>query len=222
MKSQIQPGKSVTISFKFQLKLVGICSNAHYTVRSKGSNFTSVSWCGIVNDVHLSAKSINFWEVSKGNSTNRIVNVVSDSDLATSFQLLVDHRNVFSFSNTEGVVKARGSIRVIITFTPLDTVWYYERIFCLIRNCKLLYLDLIDTWYDKDVKPLPLMQCHVDGLRDKAIMGKHYTMKKIKYDDISNHIESNLEENTKFQFEIPEDGPNHVMHKEMLLENDSN
>ena len=53
-------------------------------------------------------------------------------------------------------------------------------------------------------------------------MGKHYTMKKIKYDDISNHIESNLEENTKFQFEIPEDNPNHVMHKEMLLENDSN
>ena len=53
-------------------------------------------------------------------------------------------------------------------------------------------------------------------------MGKHYTMKKIKYDDISNHIESNLEEFIKFQFEIPEDDPNNVMLKEMFLENDSN
>ena len=100
---------------------------------------------------------MNFGEVSKGNSTNRIINVVSDSDLATSFQFLVDHRNVFSFSNMEGVVKARGSIRVIITFTPLDTVWYDERIFCLIRNRKLLYLDLIGTWNYEDVKPQPLM-----------------------------------------------------------------
>ena len=222
-KGQIQPGESVTVSFKFQPKLVGVCSNAHYTVRSKGGNFISVSWygVGIGYDVHLSAKSMNFGEVSKGNSTNRIVNVVNDSDLATSFQFLVDHRNVFSYSITEGVVAARGSIRVIITFTPQDTIWYYERIFCLIRNHKLLYLDLMGTWYDEDVKPLPLMQLHVDGFRDKVIMGKHYTIKEIK-DDVSNHMESNLEEDTKFQFEIPEDDPNHVMHKEMFLENDSN
>lgn len=42
-KGQIQPGESVTVSFKFQPKLVGVCSNAHYTVRSKGGNFISVS-----------------------------------------------------------------------------------------------------------------------------------------------------------------------------------
>ena len=48
-------------------------------------------------------------------------------------------------------------------------------------------------------------------------------MKEIKdYHDVPNNMESNLEENIKFQFEIPEDNPNHVMHKEMFLENDSN
>jgi Abnormal spindle-like microcephaly-assoc'd, ASPM-SPD-2-Hydin len=83
---------------------------------------------------------MNFGEVSKGNSTSRIVNVVNDSDLATSFQFLVDRRNVFSYSITEGVVSARGSVRVIITFTPPEVssdsslklnnfASYYERVF---------------------------------------------------------------------------------------------
>ena len=41
-----------------------------------------MSWygVGIGYDVHLSAKSMNFEEVSKGNSIYRIVNVVKDSD----------------------------------------------------------------------------------------------------------------------------------------------
>lgn len=68
------------------------------------------------------------------------------------------------------------------------------------------------------------MQRHVDGFRDKVIMGKHYAVKEVKDDEdeiMSNHLESNLQE-TKFHFEIPEDDPNHVIHKEMFLENDSN
>lgn len=146
-KGMIPPGESVAVPFKFQPKLVGVCSNAHYTIRSKGGNFISISCfgVGIGYDVHLSAKTMNFGEVSLGNTTNRLVNVVNDSDLATSFQFLVDKVNLFSFSITEGVVPARGSVRVIITFSPVDTISYYERVFCLIRNHKLLYLDLIGT-----------------------------------------------------------------------------
>ena len=128
-----------------------------------------MSWYGVAigYDAHLSAESMNFGEVSKGNSIYRIVNLVNNSDLAISFQFLFDQRNAFSYSITEGVVAERESIQVTITFTTLDTAWYYERIFCLIRNHKLLYLGLMGTWYDEDDKPLSLMQRHVYGFRDK-------------------------------------------------------
>lgn len=146
-KGFIPPGESFAVAFKFQPKLVGVCSNAHYTIRSKGGNFISISCfgVGIGYDVHLSAKNMNFGEVSQGNTTNRLVNVVNNSDLATSFQFLVDKKNMFSFSVSEGVVPARGSIRVIITFDPQTVGNYYERVFCLIRNHKLLFIDLIGT-----------------------------------------------------------------------------
>jgi hypothetical protein len=36
---------------------------------------------------------------------------------------------LFSFSSSEGVVPARGSVRVIITFNPQQTVNYHERVF---------------------------------------------------------------------------------------------
>lgn len=229
-KGYIPPGESFVVVFKFQPKLVGVCSNAHYTIRSKGGNHISISCfgIGIGYDVHLSAKSMNFGEVSLGNTTNRLVNVVNNSDLATSFQFLVDRKNLFSFSVTEGVVPARGSVRVIITFDPQDTVNYYERVFCLIRNHKLLFLDLIGTCYDGGVKPLPLMQRHVEIFRYKVIMGIHYKMKKQREIDSelgeqsSDDLDLNtFDEEAKLNLEVPIDDPNHVLHKEMFLENDS-
>jgi hypothetical protein len=227
-KGYIPPGESFAIAFKFQPKLVGVCNNAHYTIRSKGGNYISISCfgVGIGYDVHLSAKSMNFGEVSLSNTTNRLVNVVNNSDLATSFQFLVDKNNLFSFSATEGLVPARGSVRVIITFNPLNTSNFYERVFCLIRNHKLLYLDLIGTCYDEKAKPLPLMQRHVEVFRYKVIMGIHYKKKaslEAEGDDESlEDLDTNrYNEEAKLNLEVPIDDPNNVLHKEMFLENNS-
>ncbi len=50
---------------------------------------------------------------------------------------------------------------------------YYERIFCIVRNHEVLYVDLIGTCYDILTKPIPLMQRHIDIYRHKVIMGIH-------------------------------------------------
>ena len=84
------------------------------------------------------------------------MNVVNNSDLPTSFQFFTDKSNLYSFSMTEGVVKAHASQRIIITFSPQRTGNYYERIFCLVRNHKVLFVDLIGTCYDVLTKPIPL------------------------------------------------------------------
>ena len=74
---------------------------------------------------------------------------------------------------TEGVVKRQASQRIIITFSPQRTGNYYERIFCLIKNHKVLFVDLIGTCYDILTKPIPLSQRHIDTYRHKVIMGAH-------------------------------------------------
>jgi hypothetical protein len=91
-KGAIPPESTFPVTIKYQPKLVGVWSNAHYTIQSKGGNYLNLSCfgVGIGYDVHLSAKSMNFGEVSLGNTTNRLVNVTNNSELPTSFQFLVD------------------------------------------------------------------------------------------------------------------------------------
>jgi len=81
---------------------------------------------------------------------------MNSSDLPTTYQFITDRSNVFSFSQSEGTVKKNASSRIIITFTPPKTGNYYERVFCMVRNHKVLYVDLIGTCYDILTKPIPL------------------------------------------------------------------
>lgn len=117
-----------------------------------------------------------------GSTTNRLVNIVNCSDLPTTFQFVTDKKNMFSFSKVEGQVAANSSTRIIITFTPTATTNFYERIFCMVRQHSVLYVDLMGTCFDILVKPITLMQRHVDIFRHKAIMGIHSKVRKVEKD----------------------------------------
>ena len=54
----------------------------------------------------------------------------------------------------------------------MHTICYYERIYCLVRNHSLLYVDLIGTCYDLLIQPIPLLQKHIDAFRGRVILGK--------------------------------------------------
>lgn len=147
-----------------------------------------------------------------------MLNVVNSSDLPTSFQFITDKSNLFSFSMTEGVVKPNSSQRIIITFSPQRTGNFYERIFCLVKNHKVLYVDLMGTSYDVLTKPVPLGQRHVDTYRHKVIMGAHRKAHQSKDMD---GLEDSLMDSAldvDLHLEIPIDDPSQtVLHKEMLL-----
>ena len=46
---------------------------------------------------------------------------------------------------------------------------YYERVYCLIRNHLLLFVDLIGTCYDLLIRPVPLLQSHIDSFRKRVV-----------------------------------------------------
>ena len=87
----------------------------------------------------------------------------------------------------------------------------------MVRNHKVLYVDLIGTCYDILTKPIPLSQRHIDSYRHKVIMGAHKKANIVKeYDDAQDSIMggSNADE---LHLEIPIDDPSQVvLHKEML------
>ena len=179
-------------------------------------------------DVCLSTKSIHFGEVQLQSTTNRLLNICNNSSEPTSFQFYTDKANIFSFSKTEGTIKPHSQARIIIEFFPQHTVNYYERIFCIVCNHQILYVDLIGTCYDVLNKPMPLMQRHVDIYRHKVIMGVHNKLRRDKHgdmvdtdridDDIASIGVSSMND-LEMNQEIPIDDPSQVvLHKEMFSE----
>jgi len=121
---------------------------------------------------------------------------------------------------TEGIVKPHASQRIIITFSPQRTGNYYERIFCLVKNHKVLYVDLLGTCFDVLTKPVPLSQHHIDTYRHKVIMGSHRKVQPSNKDMDAAAEDSLMDSglDVDLHLEIPIDDPNQVvLHKEMLF-----
>lgn len=73
------------------------------------------------------------------------------------FEFFNDHKNVFGFNKVRGVINPKSHERIIIYFSPHHTICYYERVWCIVRNHSLLYVDLIGTCYDLLIQPIPLL-----------------------------------------------------------------
>lgn len=185
MGGTIAPGASATILVTFCPTLVGQFTSRQFAIKVKGGNELKLVTIGQSNgvDVALSTQSIHFGEVQLTHSTNRLLNIINDSDQATSFQFFNDRTNIFSFSKVEGTIQPHSQARIIIEFFPQATRNYYERVFCVVRSHQVLYVDLMGTCFDVLTKPMPLMQRHVDIYRHKVIMGVHNKVRKDKYGD---------------------------------------
>lgn len=219
-QGQLTPGLQIKVTVSYTPTIAGVKSFTLFKVKAFGGNEIQFNCKGEAEgyDVALSSKSVTFGEVQVEATTNRLLNVVNASDLPTSFQFFTDSSNLFSFSMTEGVVKPHASQRIIVTFSPQKTGNYYERVFCLVKNHKVLYVDLLGTCYDVLTKPVPLSQRHIDAYRHKVIMGAH--RKAVVAKDADNAEDSLMDSalDVDIQLEIPIDDPNQtVLHKEMLL-----
>ena len=86
----------------------------------------------------------------------------------------------------------------------------------MVKNHKVLFVDLIGTSYDVLTKPIPLIQRHVDTYRHKVIMGAHKKSNLIK--EIQDGDDSIMDSQIDVDFlERPIDDPSQVvLHKEML------
>lgn len=85
-------------------------------------------------DVFLSTSSINYGEIKLGEVVSRMFTINNQSDLPTKFEFFNQVGNLFSLSKTKGVIKAKSNVRIIAYFNPSQTVNYYERVFCIVRN----------------------------------------------------------------------------------------
>lgn len=120
-------------------------------------------------NVYFNTSSLNFGEIKLENTSTKVLTITNDSELDTDFEFYTDSNNIFLFNDVKGTLGRNSTKKIVIEFRPRNTISYYERVYCLIRNHLLLYVDLIGTCYDLLIRPVPLMQVHVDTFRKRVI-----------------------------------------------------
>lgn len=210
---------------------MGLFSGTHYKVRIKGGNEDEFSCFGqaLGLDVSLSAKSVQFGEVTLGKTTSRVIYVHNASSQSATFQFVNDQKNVFSFSKREGMIKPRSDFRIVITFCPTETINFYERVFCVVKNHLVLFVDLVGTCYDLLHRPYPLYQRHVNMYRHRVIMGTYKggstePAKETRRSPIKNMASSTMQQQSmmeggvKSEEEVQIDDPNYVANEEIPMD----
>ena len=173
-EGRVPPKSSFLVKITFRPTVVSLISVAHFNIECPGGNLLTFECTGIAvgYEVQLSSMSINFGEVKINNSSSRLLTINNESETTTKYEFFNDEGGIFEFANKKAKIKGKSNVRIIIKFTPKQTICYYERVYCIVRNHCLLYVDLIGCCYDLLIKPLPLTQNHVEMFRRRVIEGR--------------------------------------------------
>ena len=212
------------------------CLNNSYETFSlsvKGGNKLNFSCKGNCNALHtwVGVKSVNFKTVSLGSQSKKLFRIYNDSDLPTEFHIYHDNSGVFIFDINEGIIPAKSNIRINVTFRPYETIVYYQRIFCIIKNHSLFPIDLFGSCHDLLIKTPLLDMKKIEFFRLKELKGIYFSDEKKKLElyeslnALSNKNNNALEEKKELideniKFNIREQQKQ--LHKEMFWETISN
>jgi len=254
-QKSVQPGKQPCIFYisdlsgnippksNFLLKIlykpIFPLMNSHeiFCISTKGGNKLTFECKGTCRPLKtwVGTKCVNFKTVALGSQMKKLFRIYNDSDSPTEFQIYHDNSGAFFFDITEGIIPAKSNIRINATFRPYETIMYYQRIFCFIKNHVVFPIDLFGSCHNLLTKT-PLMDYNkIELFRYKELKGVYFSrdakINKIKRFDSLNktnktlsqfsHESDNIEviddfkEINKLNMKQPQ------LHKEMFWESNS-
>ena len=223
----IPPKSNFLIKILFKPMFPMNYSYETFLLSTKGGNKLMFSCSGSCRPLRtwVGAKNVNFKSVVLGNQIKKLFRVYNDSDLPTEFQIYHDNSGAFFFDVNEGVIPAKSNARVNVTFRPFETMIYYQRVFCLIRNHSLFPIDLFGSCHDLLIKTPLLDMKQIEYFRLKELKGLFFNSadKKIEMFDKLTNNEKNIDEelfNNNGNIQINNQQPQ--LHKEMFWETFSN
>ena len=237
LSGEIPPNSNYLLKILF--KPVFCLNNSYetFSLSTKGGNKLFFSCRGECNPLRtwVGAKCVNFKTVPLGGQLKKLFRIYNESDLPTEFQIYHDNSGVFIFDINEGIIPAKANVRINVTFRPYETMVYYQRIFCLIRNHSLFPIDLFGSCHDLLIKTPLLDMKQIEYFRFKELKGIYFNDDKKKlelYESLTEFNNNNEEkkdtlENNKTnndneisKINIRNQQPQ--LHKEMFWEINSN
>ena len=211
-----------------------------FTISTKGGNKLTFECKGTCRPLKtwIGTKSVNFKSIPLGSQMKKLFRIYNDSDIATEFQIYHDNSGAFAFDVTEGIIPAKSNIRINATFRPYETIVYYQRIFCLIKNHMIFPIDLFGSCHNLLTKTPLIDYNKIEMFRYKELKGIFFSKeknKKIIFDGLSkpyktlgegeptldgdknaNEVLDDFKDINKINMKQPQ------LHKEMFWECDAN
>ena len=235
-KGEVPPGGSFLIKVKYLTVYPNYFSYETFDIRTKGGNKNRFSCLGncLALSTHINYKNVNFGSIDLMASKTIMIRVFNESEEPTAFQFFYNNDGAFTIHVTQGLIEAKSNVRVNITFKPKETMIYYDRVFCLVKNHLLIALDLFGSCHDLLNKTKCLEQKHIDIFRYKITKGFYFSSQGnmlTKDFDVSTYFD-NLNKSKKsiirdkLSSDVIDDGfvetTNQTqLHKEMFWENSS-
>ncbi|EQC35106.1 hypothetical protein SDRG_07340 [Saprolegnia diclina VS20] len=113
----------------------------------------------------VSGHSVNFRDVRVGETATRVLYLRNEAAIPVRFHLVSAANGIFGVSKVAGEIPPLLEASVLLTFAPLSPGNYYRRLFCLLQNQATMFVDVLGTGYDAEIRPSPFEQGHVDAYR---------------------------------------------------------
>ncbi len=135
-KGEIDPQASFLLKVKYVTNYPSYLSHETFEVKTLGGNRNRFLCSGnsLALSTHITAKNVNFNSVELTGTMTKLIRLYNDSDVPTTYQFFHNNDGPFFIHEPQGVIEARSNVRVNVSFKPLETIIYYDRIFCIVKN----------------------------------------------------------------------------------------
>jgi len=136
----VPPSSAFLVKITYHALFVNHFSCENFDLVVQGGNKESFSCLGnsLALNTSVNNKTIDFGSIELEGSSSKSIRLLNDSDLDTNYQFFYSNPGPFYVGEMEGVIPARSNTRINILFKPRETIIYYDRIFCLIKNHMLI------------------------------------------------------------------------------------
>jgi len=140
----VPPNSAFLVKITYHAMYANLFSCENFELSVQGGNKENFSCIGnsLSLNVSVNSKTIDFGSIELEGSSSKSIRLLNDSDLETDYQFFYSNPGPFFISEMEGSIPARSNTRVNITFRPKETIIYYDRVYCLIKN----HLLLVNTY----------------------------------------------------------------------------
>ncbi|RHY30720.1 hypothetical protein DYB32_004080, partial [Aphanomyces invadans] len=177
LRGVIPPEASVPITVKYTPLSPGTFTCDTFKIQTPGGHTVRVTcrgkaigplvslWKKNLASNLIRATSINFKDVQVGAISTRVLILKNESNVAVRYNFMAAPNGVFQIEKVTGIVPPLLETSVMLTFRPESPGNFYRRLFILVQNQSTIYVDILGTGFDNDIRPSPFQQAHVDAYR---------------------------------------------------------